>query len=362
MCLYKRMVVIYIITILSSFYLFSSDNNKIIRYNYYERSYYGDYIIKNVSLDKFHNFKLLEYEGEYKNKILVRVKGYYYTGQLKFTDEILNNKIIKTDYYYLNGENIYSRKYYYIFNKLAKIEQKSYDDNLNYINISEVFNYSDNTIYSSSKIVIFSNKSKGKNNLSIISNGKYKNDFTPIYFERNINNFHNKKSVINEYYEYDLNNNLIQYKSVLNGKNIIMFKSYKYNENNELINETINDYLSNKNYEIIYSNNFIKKYLKNEEKLIQDDKIDKLYNNLEFKEWKNDLILDNQKYIKFCNEIDYGDEIVFVSKINNKITEYNLKLKIVNCIPNDLVFLPKNFYKIYCSISDDNNYLYNKLN
>lgn len=200
----------------------NADEAKIERFNYYSRTYFGDFEKGRLKENVIEGFTVPQYDAVYKGAALTAVKGYYQSGQLKFLDTIVDNYIVKTEYYKLDGTVLFVKEYIRESGRLKKIKEHSNNPILHFMEFEEEYFYKADRIAVKNKLLWYSRfyKERKEEQLVCVEGEGYLNlKKQPVYFKKKMYQFitPDKFNTIEEAYTYNSKGLEESYRVVVDG-------------------------------------------------------------------------------------------------------------------------------------------------
>ncbi len=178
----KKTITIIAFIIITFSFLYSEEKT----FNYYKRSFLGEYELKNIDYgDLLEGIKPPKYVATYDDDSkITKVVGYYIGGEkIKFGDIIENGKVSVTIYFdYDTKKVIYFKKYIREGGKLKRIELKAIKTVIsNKIDYVEEYSYLKDKIAVNNSIIV--KKIKEKNlQIRFVGKGYYDLKYNPLSF------------------------------------------------------------------------------------------------------------------------------------------------------------------------------------
>ena len=186
-------------------------------FNYYERSYFGSFLLDTIENAPTQGIELLQYEAHYKNDNLQSIIGYYHgSEQVKFIDSIENQRITRTQYFDPDGAIIQDKRLVWDGNRLIEIDiSKKTIKSGNTIKILQRFSYvdSDRIEYEAEKT--FVSKSQIR---KLVSTGYFNTRLQPVYRTSVLSiSIADEDAKVNETYTYNAQGLLTEYRAEVEG-------------------------------------------------------------------------------------------------------------------------------------------------
>ena len=176
----KKAAVIILFIIITLVSLYSAEKT----FNYYKRSFLGEYELKNIDYGNLlEGIKPPKYVATYDdNSNITKIKGYYIGGKrLKFVDVIEGDKVSLSVYFDYNSKKaFYYKKFIRENKKLKKLEIESVNKViLNKFKYTEEYSYKKDRIEMKNEIIVTSLKHKNLK-LRYIGSGYYDLKYNPL--------------------------------------------------------------------------------------------------------------------------------------------------------------------------------------